>query len=150
MAIKLVQFEDKENINTNPDLPRINKVTNEDINELKDTINNNANELGKEADSRIWNLLGSTSGTTALNLPDEFLELYIEVDVTQGVHIPFYIIKETLENEGKNFSSGWWQTGTTGGRASIKVSNTQYKLNSSYVNGDNTSSSSTTTIYYRN
>ena len=46
MAIELVQFEDKQNINEKPELPRINKVIDADINELKDVANTNANNVG--------------------------------------------------------------------------------------------------------
>lgn len=46
MAIKTVTFEDKQNLNTNPDIARINKVIDEDINELKDVANTNANNVG--------------------------------------------------------------------------------------------------------
>ena len=55
MAIKLVQFEDKENIDTNPDLPRINKVTDDDVNELKDVSNANANNAGDLANLNTSN-----------------------------------------------------------------------------------------------
>lgn len=46
MAIELVQFEDKQNINEKPELPRINKVIDADMNELKDVANTNANNVG--------------------------------------------------------------------------------------------------------
>lgn len=46
MAIELVQFEDKQNINEKPELPRINKVIDADMNELKDVANTNANNIG--------------------------------------------------------------------------------------------------------
>lgn len=46
MEIKTVTFEDKQNLNTNPEIARINKVTDEDINELKDVVNTNANNIG--------------------------------------------------------------------------------------------------------
>lgn len=46
MAIKLVQFQDKENLNTNPQLPEINKVIDSNMNELKDVANTNANNVG--------------------------------------------------------------------------------------------------------
>lgn len=46
MAIKLVQFQNKENLNTNPQLPEINKVIDSNMNELKDVANTNANNVG--------------------------------------------------------------------------------------------------------
>lgn len=46
MAIKLVQFQDKVNINANPDLPEINKVIDSNMNEMKYVANTNANNIG--------------------------------------------------------------------------------------------------------
>lgn len=46
MAIKLVQFQDKVNLNTNENLPEINKVIDDNMNELKDVANTNANNVG--------------------------------------------------------------------------------------------------------
>ena len=46
MAIELVQFEDKQNINEKPELPRINKIIDADMNELKDVADTNANNIG--------------------------------------------------------------------------------------------------------
>ena len=40
MALNLVTFEDKQNLNTKPEIARINKVTDDDINQLKNAINN--------------------------------------------------------------------------------------------------------------
>lgn len=46
MAIKTVTFDDKQNLNTNSDIARINKVIDDDINQLKDVANTNANNIG--------------------------------------------------------------------------------------------------------
>ena len=46
MAIKTVTFDDKQNLNTNSGIARINKVIDDDINQLKDVANTNANNIG--------------------------------------------------------------------------------------------------------
>ena len=46
MAIKLVTFDNKVNLNTEQDVPRINKVIDDDMNQLKNVANTNANNLG--------------------------------------------------------------------------------------------------------
>lgn len=46
MAIKNVTFEDKQNLTTNENIPRTNKVIDDDINQLKDVANTNANKAG--------------------------------------------------------------------------------------------------------
>lgn len=64
MAIKLVQFQDKENLNTNPQLPEINKVIDSNMNELKDVANTNANNIG---DLEILNTTDKSSIVNAIN-----------------------------------------------------------------------------------
>lgn len=46
MAIQLVTFDNKENLNTEQDVPRINKVIDDDMNQLKNVANTNANNVG--------------------------------------------------------------------------------------------------------
>lgn len=46
MALNLVTFEDKQNLSTNESIARINKITDDDMNELKDVANSNANNIG--------------------------------------------------------------------------------------------------------
>lgn len=46
MALNLVTFDDKKNLNTNPQVPEINKVVDSNMNELKDVANTNANNIG--------------------------------------------------------------------------------------------------------
>ncbi len=46
MAIKTVTFDNKSNMSTNSDIPRINKVIDDDINQLKDVANTNATNIG--------------------------------------------------------------------------------------------------------
>lgn len=64
MAIKLVQFQDKANINANPDLPEINKVIDSNMNELKDVANTNANNIG---DLENLNTADKSSLVNAIN-----------------------------------------------------------------------------------
>lgn len=45
MAISKIQYENKEKTQDDPDKPRKNKVTDEDLNEIKEIVNNNADEL---------------------------------------------------------------------------------------------------------
>lgn len=45
MATQTIQFQNKVALNTNPEIADINKVTDNDMNEIKSVVNNNANEL---------------------------------------------------------------------------------------------------------
>ena len=64
MALKLVTFEDKQNLSTNESIARINKVTDDDINQLKDVANTNANNAG---DMEQLNTTDKSSLVNAIN-----------------------------------------------------------------------------------
>ena len=44
MAIQTISYNDKSYLNQNADIPNVNKVTDNDMNEIKSVVNNNANE----------------------------------------------------------------------------------------------------------
>ena len=46
MALNLVTFQDKEKLNTDPNVANINKIIDSDMNQLKDVANTNANNIG--------------------------------------------------------------------------------------------------------
>lgn len=46
MAIQTIQYQNKVALNTNPEIADINKVTDNDMNEIKSVVNNNANNAG--------------------------------------------------------------------------------------------------------
>lgn len=45
MAIQTITYSDKQAMGTQPSIPDINKVTDSDMNEIKDVVNNNASEI---------------------------------------------------------------------------------------------------------
>lgn len=51
MAIQTITYDNKTALNANPDIPNINKVTDNDMNEIKSVVNNNATELSNVIDS---------------------------------------------------------------------------------------------------
>lgn len=58
MAVQTITYTDKVALNENPNVADINKVTDDDMNEIKSVVNNNANEewIGMEiADSSLSN-----------------------------------------------------------------------------------------------
>lgn len=72
MSLDLVTFQNKENLDAKPELPRINKVIDEDVNELKGKLNdsiNVVNELSEastslEVDSNGWTKVKGINVTT--------------------------------------------------------------------------------------
>lgn len=69
MALNLVTFDDKQNLNNNPDIARINKVIDEDINELKNIVNTNANNIGD------LEQLNTTDKSTLVNAINEVFDI---------------------------------------------------------------------------
>lgn len=51
MAIQTITYDNKTALNANVDIPNINKVTDNDMNEIKSVVNNNATELSNVIDS---------------------------------------------------------------------------------------------------
>ena len=82
MAIKTVTFEDKKNLNTNPEIAKINKVTDEDINELKDVGNTNANNVG---DLEQLQTTDKTSLVNAINDVNNSVPVITTTSATTGV-----------------------------------------------------------------
>lgn len=50
MTIQTIQYQNKVALNTNPEIADINKVTDNDMNEIKSVVNNNANNIGDLTD----------------------------------------------------------------------------------------------------
>ena len=84
MAIKTITYANKTALNTNADIPNINKVTDNDMNEIKEVVNNNATMLGNIVES------GSNENGT-----------YIKYD--GGIMICF----KTITITGVNINNSW-------------------------------------------
>lgn len=84
MAIKTITYANKTALNTNADIPNINKVTDNDMNEIKEVVNNNATMLGNIVES----------GTNANGT-------YIKYD--GGIMICF----KTITITGVNINNSW-------------------------------------------
>lgn len=86
MSLDLVTFQNKENLDAKPELPRINKVIGEDINELKDKLNSAIQAIN----SITYNV--ETNGQAVLtgrqiDGKDVYLKRY-KVDITSGGSSP--------------------------------------------------------------
>lgn len=74
--IKKIEFEDKQGIQNDEDVPRKNKVMDDDMNEIKEVVNSNADEL-TSTDTRVDNLeTDNTENKSDINiLNDKVAEL---------------------------------------------------------------------------
>ena len=46
MAVQTITYDNKVALNVNPDIANVNKITDNDMNEIKSVVNNNANNIG--------------------------------------------------------------------------------------------------------
>ena len=81
MALKLVTFDDKKNLNNNPEIARINKVIDDDMNQLKDIANTNANNVGDLAD------LKTTDVSSVVNAINEVFDISHYIIEKKGDYI---------------------------------------------------------------
>ena len=100
MAIKIVTFEDKQNLTTNENIPRINKVTDDDINQLKDVANTNANGIGD-----LSLLLDFASLVEAINTLPKITETNNGLNIKFANGLMIEVIKQSYSNVACN--SGW-------------------------------------------
>ena len=78
MGFKKITFENKENINTNSEIPRINKIIDDDINEIKDVVNTNVESLESILNELQYNLIPNTESIKTgrkINGKEEWVKL---------------------------------------------------------------------------
>lgn len=167
MAIKVVEFQDKINLNTNPQIPEINKVVDSNMNDLKDVANTNANNIGDLESLKATNketlvnainsslnpvFLGEASGTNSVELPDEFNELFVIVTVNNNAQLSylFNIPKAILSSESIGINQGYAATSiNVAGHCRISASLSEISLLSAVSNGANVTSNSSISVYYK-
>lgn len=141
-----ITYASKSYINENASIPATNKCRAEDMNEIKTVVNNNADA------THVWKSVGNTTGSTSIALSGTINELLAVVKVANNdnvalsIVIPFNILKTT--NTG--FNSGYVNQGL-GVSAGCRVlaTTTSINLSIAYLNGNDSLSTSTMTVYYR-
>jgi len=96
-----------------------------------------------------WNLIGSETGSTAIQLPSSFKELLVIGQVGNlNIHFQFTIPRQFLSSTRKAFRQGYY---ATGGNAFIEVGATdsQISMLQAQSSGTNVLSTSSTMVYYR-
>ena len=167
MAIKVVEFQDKTNLSTNPQVPEINKVVDSNMNELKDVANTNANNIGDLESLKATNkeslvnainsslnpvFLSEASGTNSVELPDEFNELFVIVTVNNNAQLSylFNIPKAILSSLSIGSNQGYVATSiNVAGHCRISASLSEISLLSAVSNGTNVTSNSSISVYYK-
>ena len=99
MAIQTITYDDKSAMGTQPSIPNVNKVTDADMNEIKNVVNNNATVIGNLGSVTIIDFTEKTStlpsgGWYSLGNVDE------SVTLEKGSYI--VIASATLSPDGNN------------------------------------------------
>ena len=96
-----------------------------------------------------WKLLGSSSGTTALTLPDNFNELIVEVkcnSITQ-LQYSYHFIKNQLTNSDKSYHNGFYSSSSDFSSCIVNVSLSSVALTRMIYKGTEYKENSTITVY---
>lgn len=90
MEIQTITYDNKTALNVNADIPNINKVADNDMNEIKSVVNNNANVLGNIA-TALENIVstiiesGSNSNGSYIKFADGTMICYKKIQVTSNI-----------------------------------------------------------------
>ena len=102
-------------------------------------------------DSLQWKLVGSATGKTAINLPSEFNELYIEVHCAGISTVVFtYVIPYiVLTSEAKGYRNGAYGSTNSYSQIRLDISKTICILNLAQDRTGDISRNTITNVYYR-
>lgn len=112
----------------------------------------NLNEFGDYVNNlKKWKYLRSTTGTTAISLPDDYDELLVIVDITPEFYIDFTfnIPKLFLDSNNRQFVDGWYSNANSYGSVTIRVNTSSLYLDNAIVNGTDKKNVAVTKVYYR-
>lgn len=83
--IKKIEYENKEGLQNDEDIPNKNKVTDDDMNEIKDVVNSNADELGNKVSKEDGKGLSEENFTTDLKTKLENLNNYNDAEIKEEI-----------------------------------------------------------------
>ena len=113
----MITFQNKVALNENPDIPEVNKITDDNINDLKAGINTNENNIS---------ILTNELNDYIQDISDEFQTSYTK-NYIKALYFPkVKMVVLTYSIQGITTSSNW----TT----FISTSNDRYKANADYYN----------------
>jgi hypothetical protein len=162
-----ITWTDKTTLNPQPSIARENKVIDDDMNEIKQVVNTNDDNVGDLADLNTtdktsvvnavnelatgWTLLGTQTGTTPIALPNNFKELIVELDTISAGNYQYYFIKSMLSSTAKSFRNGGFITASNNcSQVQIDISTSSVSIGYVYQNGENdATSTSTLKVWYR-
>jgi hypothetical protein len=162
-----ITWNDKTTLNPQPSIARENKCTDADLNEIKQVVNTNDDNVGDLADLNTtdktsvvnavnelatgWTLLGSQSNSTPISLPSDYNEIMIIVETTDtarnwnfGTFCKAYI--DNLSQQ-KAFRSGHYNSGSDTSGCAVWIRTNNVELAGASINGSG--ATATMYVYYK-
>jgi len=162
-----ITWTNKTTLNPQPSIARENKVIDDDMNEIKQVVNANDDNVGDLADldttdksslvnavnelATGWTSLGTQTGSTAIALPNNFKELIVDIDqVGTSKNYTFHFIKEQLSSSSKVYINGAYISNSNASQIGLNISLTSVNIGYTYNNGGTeTTSTSILKAWYR-
>jgi hypothetical protein len=164
-----ITWTDKTALNPQPSIARENKCTDDDLNEIKQVVNTNDDNVGDLADLNTtdktsvvnavnelatgWTLIGTTTGNAEISLPSGWNELYACVSLGTDTSIYNTIITNSLfvGTTNKQLRFGYYLTSNSnsGGSIYITTSGTKAQTIENFTVGSDVLANTTTYWYYK-
>ena len=122
MALQNITYSDKSTMNSNSDVPAINKVQASDMNQIKSVVNNNANVFGDYIVESGGNYIKYANGT---------LIQWGSLSVTVAVSTAMGSVYRTSAAQGDTFGVSFYY-------APLVIATPHSAINSCYINTNTT------------
>lgn len=99
MAVRKINYKDKSPLQTKPEIPEENKVNASDLNEIKEVVNNNADEIESRQLKEEGKGLSKNDFTDELKVKLESLNNYNDTEIKKEIS---EINKKVAENTGND------------------------------------------------
>lgn len=99
MAVRKINYKDKSPLQTKPEIPEENKVNAEDLNQIKEVVNNNADEIELRQLKEEGKGLSKNDFTDELKAKLESLNNYNDTEIKKEIN---EINKKVAENTGND------------------------------------------------
>ena len=92
-------------------------------------------------------VIGSATGTSAVNFENIYDELYVKIIYNTSYTSQFYLIKNCLSSTKKYYVEGWYTSYFNSGKVRIMATNTSIQIAEATLNGSNVADNCTIIVY---
>lgn len=126
------------------------KTLKEEVEDLTTQLEQAKSDIDSLNGALEWKQLPIVTGTTPINLPTNFFELYINVRLSDVLSFSFYVVKNDLKSTMRRFHTGFCALPNSSyGICYIDVSLTKVVLQSFLISGVDEMGNCSVTVCYR-